>query len=86
MVGTPLWWGVQFIVSFLDFVMMYIFVHKVIGHNIKITPKCVLICAVYTLTLAPVFYFWGGYVFRLVTIVWWLVAVKLIDNYNKSAC
>ena len=83
MVGTPLWWGGQFALNFLDFLMLYIVTHKMVKRYIKITPVHVLFCVAYTISLAYVFYFAGGHVFRFVIFICMLLLIKLIDK-NQS--
>ena len=60
MIGSPLWWYTQFAINFLDFVIMYVFVHTIVRSKIKIKVTHVLFCVAYKLALAPVSYFWEG--------------------------
>ena len=77
MIGTPLWWGVQFGLSFLDFVMIYVIAHVTVRRHITVKPLHVLFAIVYILALAPVFYLWGGHIFRLVAFMCKVLIIKM---------
>ena len=83
MVGTPLWWGVQFVLNFLDFAMVYIVAHAMVRRYIKVKPMHVLFCIAYTVALAPVFYFFGGHGFRVVVYGGMLLVIMMVTKRNN---
>ena len=80
MIGTNLWWTIQPILNFLDFVMVYSITHAAIRRRIEVKPAPVLFAVVSALVLTPVFYFLGGHVFRLISSACVLLFIKLITR------
>jgi len=80
MIGTPLWWGVQFGLNFLDFLMVYVVAHVAMRQRIEVKPLHVLFCVVYILALAPVFYLWGGHVFRLIAFMCMAILIRIVTK------
>ena len=83
MVGTPLWWYVQFAINFLSFISVYVFSYKIVRSKIKVTVTHVLFCIIYTLALAPVFYFLGGYIFNIVNYIFIILNIKLVTKRSS---
>ena len=83
MIGTPLWWGVQFALNFMDFIIAYVIAHCVVRRKIKVMPSHVLFCVVNTLALAPVFYLAGGYVFRIMVSLCMLFLIKMVTERKE---
>jgi len=78
MTESLIWWGVQFALNFLDFTMMYFISHAMMKRHMRVEWKHVALCLIYTITLAPVLYFFDAYLFRVVSVISHLIAVKLI--------
>jgi len=69
----------------MDFVMMYVISHAMMKKYINVEWPHVVLCMIYTIVLAPVLYFFDGYIFRVVSIPILLGAIKLIIrriNFN----
>lgn len=80
MIGSYLWWSVQFGINLLDFVMLYLAAHWFLKRNIMLKTSHIIFCIFYTLSLAPVFYFNGGYVFRMLSLGLLLFVIKMVVN------
>lgn len=78
MTNSIIWWGVQFALGFMDFVMMYFISHAMMKRYMSVEWKHVALCLIYTLVLAPVLYFFDGHIFRIVSTIFLLVATKII--------
>ena len=80
MIGSPLWWGVQVAVNFLDFFMVYMVTHFMRKRKFNVKQLHVLMCMVYSLTLALVFYYLGSYIFRVIVYISMLLVIFMVTE------
>jgi len=78
-----IWWSVQFSLSFMDFVMMYFISHAMMKKYIRVEWMHVVLCLIYTIIIAPIFYFFDGFTFRFVSIPFLLALTKFIIQRIK---
>jgi len=83
MEGTPLWWCVQFFLGFFDFFMYYVVAHAVVRQRVKVRLPHILFAAVYTLVQAPVFYFLGGHIFRILSYVSAILIIRMVTRRHN---
>ena len=76
------WWGVQLALGFMDFLIMYLISHKMMKRYVSIEWTHVGLAVLYTLIVSPVMYF-DGHLFRIMSVVSSLIAVKLIIKRAK---
>lgn len=75
-----LWWSVQFILNFLDFAMIYVIIHAFLKQHIKIKLSHIILGVLFTIVLAPVFYFWNSYLFRIVSMIFMLLIIRVVSK------
>ena len=75
-----LWWGVQFSINFLDFFMIYVMAHAFLKQPIRVKLPHIILGVVYTIALAPVLHFWGGYLFRLLSVILMLFTIRVVTK------
>ena len=78
-----IWWGVQFSLNFLDFVMLYVIAHALMKKYIKITRQQVVFGVIYTFAVAPVFYFFDGYIARFLSHLVLMIMIKLMIKRSE---
>jgi len=72
------WWIIQFGLNFLDFVMIYFISHALMKKYMMVKAQHVALCLFYTIAMAPVFYFFDGYIYRIVATILALFILKAI--------
>ena len=79
MTGSLTWWIVQFSITFLDFVMLYLLAHAILKRKITFNITHVIYLILYTAIVAPM-YLVDTYFFRVVGILLLLLILKLVSK------
>jgi len=77
------WWIVQFALSLMDFVMMYFISHAMMKRYVKVEKFHIGLAVLYTVLVAPTFYFFDGHIFRFASVISHLIAIKIIIKRTK---
>ena len=84
MVGTPLWWGVQFTITFLDFVVVFVIVHALLNQRIAFSFKYLGMAVIYTVIVAPTAYFGDYYLIQIASLLGVLLLTRYIFRQKLS--
>lgn len=71
-----IWWGVQFFLSSLDFVMMYFISHTLLKKYIIVKYQHILLVVTYTIIASLTFYFLDGFSARITNYILFLTMFK----------
>ena len=77
--NSLIWWIVQFIVTFLEFVKVYMLTHAILKRRIKFNSKHIAIMLLFTGFVAPIAYV-DGYIFQIVINIVMLLVMKYFSK------
>jgi len=82
--GTLFQWGVQFALSALDFLMVYVIMHAVVKKRMKLNFRDVILGITFGLILATIAPFLDGHSARVVNIIAFIVVIKFSLKRNLA--
>ena len=84
MSGTLFEWSIQFGLSLFDFVQVYVLAHALTRVKVKVNLLHISLGLIYALVMTPIYFLFGGYVFRIIGILLLVFGMKWITKRNLS--